>query len=1168
VRGELQVGATLAGYRIDGFIGRGGMGVVYRATQVALGRTVALKVLAPELAESTDFRDRFKREARIAASIDDPNVVALYQADEADGRLFLAMQFVDGSDLREIISAEKSGVNPLRAAHIINQVGNALEAAHSRGLVHRDVKPGNILIAQLRGNDHAYLTDFGLTRQVSSDSGLTKAGQFVGTLGYVAPEQITGTGIGARTDVYALGCVLFETLTGRVPFDGETDVATMYAHLNEPPPAPSQLVRSLSKDFDLIVSQAMAKDATQRTASAAAVGAAAVAAARGDHQLVTECLGLSSTHGRPGPSVAAAPALPTPSPAQQQPTRSARYPHGASQARPAQSTGRRRRLHRAGPRRAGPLSSAANVWGGEPPTVRIPLAPGFQYSHGPLDEEGAIPLLGNDHLVEALRDRLAHSHGGSFLLTGFRGVGKTTVVDRALSRLLVGDDDRFLLHVRVDIAAPKNPSELLFDLVRGLYDCIDDQLRQGRFGGLEPEVERRLLRAYRRTSAELSESREETLDRTGGASLSVPAGPVRAKAERTVKSSVQSRDQEVFGLYTVPAAESDFRWLAAHLYGNSVPPERARPRRWMRWRESSSLEARRLRGQVVVVLDEIDKLTELPNGQRAIRALVTGLKNLLTTRDVHFVFVAGPDLHDAVAADRNRGNSVFDSVFSWQEYVPCLWGVEDRLLDAVITDPDARRSDEVELLRGHLAFCGRGLPRDMLRELNSLVDYDGTAHHLALTPAALEQMEFFSGLQQCVQEFVDSHEGAERRELEIDKWRLGVYYAVEWILRFEASFRLGDVMKLGPDHGMDRLFALSRGEVTDLLDHLEENGLLRQVGGPAAAQPVFDEVPEEELTTYEVIPNVETALRDYARVFESEEEPIAAPADEAILAGYVGQSLADGRYTLLEELDRSGTGRVYRASDRDSGDEVAVKLFEGLVRPGDSEMRERFEREGRIALGLRHPHIVATRATFSEPDGRLAIVMDLVPGVAIAQRLEWGTLSPRETVAVGSRVLEALDYLAAKEVARLDLRPSSIMVDESLSPIIVNLGLAKNVGSSDEPGPTRIGAVVGTPRYAAPEQLSGEAVDIRADLYSLALILFEMLVGRPAREGESVAAVIRAAREESIDVSGVPGSAAFRSALANALDRDPEARYATPAAMRAALLSVPEGIALAAAEEG
>jgi serine/threonine-protein kinase len=253
---------VIAGYRIVRQVGRGGMGVVYEAVEEALGRTVALKLVAPERAAEPGFRERFIAESRLAASIDHPNVLPVFGAGEHEGTLYLAMRFVEGSDLRSLGALE-----PARAAHIVAQVGAALDAAHARRLVHRDVKPGNVLVGD---GDHAYLTDFGLVKALDASAGVTRTGELIGTLDYVAPERIRGEPAGPASDLYSLGCVLYFALTGRVVFTGESAEQKLWAHLSSPPPA--------VPGFEAVLARALAKEPEARFQSGAALGAAAVAA--------------------------------------------------------------------------------------------------------------------------------------------------------------------------------------------------------------------------------------------------------------------------------------------------------------------------------------------------------------------------------------------------------------------------------------------------------------------------------------------------------------------------------------------------------------------------------------------------------------------------------------------------------------------------------------------------------------------------------------------------------------------------------------------------------------------------------------------------------------------------------------------------------------------------
>jgi Protein kinase domain len=269
-------GSLIAGYRIEEMAGRGGMGVVYRATQLGLGRTVALKLIAPDLADDARFRERFKRESRLAASIDHPNVIPVYEAGETNGDLFISMRWVEGTDLGTLIK-RGGGLDPKRASEIITQVAAALDAAHERGLVHRDVKPANVLITAGR-DEHVYLSDFGLVKRITGSGDVTRSGEVVGTLDYIAPERIAGKGSDAGTDVYSLGCVLFHCLSGRVPFETDSEIAKIYAHLNERPPRLSELVPELPERLDRVVARAMSKEREERYPSAGDLSRAATTA--------------------------------------------------------------------------------------------------------------------------------------------------------------------------------------------------------------------------------------------------------------------------------------------------------------------------------------------------------------------------------------------------------------------------------------------------------------------------------------------------------------------------------------------------------------------------------------------------------------------------------------------------------------------------------------------------------------------------------------------------------------------------------------------------------------------------------------------------------------------------------------------------------------------------
>ncbi len=317
-----RVGTQIGDYRIEKLVGRGGMSVVYLAEHVRLKRKAAIKLLSPELAEDPTFRARFVSEWERLAQLDHPNIIPVFEAGEAEGLLYIAMRYVKTTDLKGLIEQE-GRLDPERAVRIVSQTASALDAAHDQDLVHRDVKPANILVAigaGPEGTDHVYLSDFGLTKHTRSRSGLTQTGHFMGTIDYVAPEQIAGKGVDGRTDQYALACVLYQCLTGSVPFPREEETAALFAHLQDDPPRPTELRPGLPPAIDDALVRAMAKQKEDRFDTCTDFARAARAALNVTAPSVTErpapqisetVLATPPAVGATGASVGAASALPS-----------------------------------------------------------------------------------------------------------------------------------------------------------------------------------------------------------------------------------------------------------------------------------------------------------------------------------------------------------------------------------------------------------------------------------------------------------------------------------------------------------------------------------------------------------------------------------------------------------------------------------------------------------------------------------------------------------------------------------------------------------------------------------------------------------------------------------------------------------------------------------------
>jgi serine/threonine protein kinase len=1057
---EVGTGAGIGRYRLEELLGRGGMGEVWRAFDTGRERWVALKLLLEPLAHDAEFVARFRREARLAARLSDPHILPIHDFGELEGRLYIDMRMVDGPDLAKVVS--RGPVPPDRTAAIVSQIASALDAAHTGGLVHRDVKPANVLLAA-RDPVFAYLTDFGVAAEQNRSDGLTEAGTVLGTLAYLAPETFEGIPPGPASDIYALGCVLAEMLLGHPPYKTATPAQALRAHVHEPPPRPSERDPRVPKAFDDVVARAMAKDPARRYRTAGELGAALVAA-------VGNGSPSRADPGATGVAVAPRPAA-----------TSAGTPAGTAAA-------------------AVVPVAAASIEAGEgpartvvtrlpaPPPIELPvpqpgrwaLRPDYQPTPGPLRYPSPLPFLGHQHVVDDLRARLRFAPGGSVLIAGTAGAGRTTVVARTLDELhtemvSTTSEPAPVVVVWESLARPTSPEELLARLVRGLAEALE---RAGIVARLPPEVAELLDAAHRRAVAPFA----------------------LGDLQRDVVALLAA-------LAAAPRSES----------GSS--------RRWFR-RGSAEPWA----GRVVVVLDDVDRLTVDGPGTAAFENILRALRTLLTATPAHVVVIAGVDVLDAARRHQTPGGHVDAAVFGRQIYLDSLpRGSAVELLRGVLLAP----GPEHEALAEHLEYRSRGIPRLLATELDALVEWHPDGPHVVVDPARATSIAFHAALERRVGPLwaQSRPRGPLPHHLDIDRRRSATYLVVDWALdRRGTTFTASDLVA-------DRV---AGGPRRDLASDDECVGLLREL---AAVGILTAREPDSPHATFVGTPGpTETVYRLSRSVADALARTGAAPRE----LGRVG----DGRYVLLAELGRGALGRTYRAHDTFTTRDVAITVLDAREQH-DDVARERFRRGVDLARRLDHP-LLATTLGALEDGARLGLVVEFVPGLGLDELLDRGPLAPPVAVDLTLGLLDLMHHLHGAGVVRLDLAPSHIVITPDGRPVVVGLGPAHR---ADDDVPA--GVVVGTPAYLAPEALRGEAVDVRSDLYSLGLILVEMLTAQPVRHG-SAATIIAHAAADPVDSGALPCSPELRSVIEALLDPDPDARFADPAELVGALATVPE----------
>ncbi|WP_157986994.1 serine/threonine-protein kinase [Streptomyces atratus] len=842
--------------------------------------------------------------------------------------------------------------------------------------------------------------------------------------------------------------------------------------------------------------------------------------------------------------------------------------------------------------------------------LHVPLHKEFRFIHEPLPVgDASIPVLGHDELVASLRERLTYSHGGAFLVTGFRGVGKTTLVMRALAQaaseptdggLGSGSDHDTLLVVYLSIARKMESNQLLFAVVRRIFETLDDR---GLFPQLPPDVRESLLLAYTRTSLSFTQTQSEGSERGGTMGMGAQEGLLASVAPTLSLAGkrMSTRTTEAsFLAYSETDVEHDLIRIIQLLSGrHGRPAARGRLRR----------RRPRLRVHPVIVLDEVDKLTD--NAEDAItdlERLLGSFKSVLTTRGAHFILVAGPDLHDRALTDVDRGNGLYESVFAWRMYVPCLWAAPEILVQELAERgrterglpplPSSSTGSELNptldlsgpegeptrlaLLIAYLRFKSRGVPRRLLQEFNSLVVWDSSGNPaLRVGEEAWQRILFYSHLDGIVSGTAPTGTTDILAPVPIDndRWRLGGYHVADWALRSRGRvFAAADVTS---DGQLDPLLRMDSPTVERLLRHLVRGGVLEVVN--EADRPnatIYGNPAATGITYYKLADTYSRRLANFARHNESERADVGLPApalrnwDTTFAIFRARQDAApawtpergleppitrlSNRYEVRNLVGSGGMGAVYRGRDLRTGEDVAIKVLHHHLAE-DYLMLVRFRREAEIGMQIRHPNISRTIAIV-EAAPEWALIMELLDGPALSQVLEEnGQLPPASVVQMGRCLGEALLHLHSLNLCRIDLKPSNIIAHPIRGPVVVDLGIARWTGVDENDRDTAVGSMVGTPAYMAPEQLrSATEADIRSDLYALGVVLYQCITGHPPHTGANDVEVIFSILREPISFDDLTGSEELRGVVVTCLAHDPADRYQDPADFLRALAATPE----------
>lgn len=801
--------------------------------------------------------------------------------------------------------------------------------------------------------------------------------------------------------------------------------------------------------------------------------------------------------------------------------------------------------------------------------VQIQLRPDFQFLHEPIsfrepfrrqDAGDTSRFVGREEELREFIQRILLSDGGAFLVAGYRGVGKTSFVNRVIQEIqgnlawLVqhfGPMD--VLDISLNIARPLTPLELMHHIIRGLYSRLEEK---GLLDRLDPADREALLLAYQRTSFTISRKAGGSTERSlgiGDLLVTLPSLGIAPKLSGSIKRTRTENLDMNFMTYDDKAAEYDISRLSRRLARGYFPPASRLRRAWQRLRRK---EAERVKLKIIFVFDELDKLENFkqPNGVPVIDDILGTLKNLFTTSGMTFIFVAGKDLHDRWREDVGRGDSVYESIFAYNKYLPAMWDGTARICTSLVENEYSVYQDDFRTFQTYLEFKGRGIPRRILRAFNQYVHWNGRWPYLHIDYAEMRRIRFYAELQKVLEQERVRLMGEIREEVRgewQDQRRLGIYYIIDWILlQNSRSFAFQEVVAASQMLSSKILPVDGSGDnmIRALMDVLLAHQFLEKVEA-SPDQVIVGDASAAPDPRYRV---PRRRVLEMGSELEVEEE---IPRQQESYKSAGGVSGTIGKYRIVRRLAQGGMSEVYLATDMGLNRAVALKiLHQHLI--NSSDLARLFQREGQLLAQFNHPHLVRL-FDLGESEGRYYLALEYIEGVDLAQIMKWEKkLSLDMALTVMTPIMEAVAYLHNKGIVRCDVKPGNIMISRTGNVYQIDLGIAKFLGNAGSSTGSITGSMIGTPQYMAPEQAQGKPIDGRADIYSLGIVLYQLLVGDPPFNADTVYGLIY----DHISTPPVPPrqhdpsiSVEIEQVIMRCIAKDPADRFSSVEELLAAL---------------